>query len=125
MNAARGASVYKQFLVLVAPVLLFSIPTSRFNSNAEDWHVVTYQGDWEDYTQSPTDYGVAAWLPFAGTPGGCAQAVDPDQGDTFLQAPAKFAGNWAGAYGGCLQYDLQDLSGNGYNNAATVVLKGG
>lgn len=116
-------------LLALAPLASLSqaAVTSTFDVDADGWHTVTYTsptgGSGTDYTNSPNDYGMSLFSPMGGNPGGYVYDTDPDTGDTFFSAPSKFLGNDLSAYGTNLTYDLAD-TGNAYNAAATVVLKG-
>jgi hypothetical protein len=74
-----------------------ALACSYFNIDAEDWAVI----DWPDIQVGP-----AAWTGSTGNPGGSIFPNDPDTGDRYFSAPAKFLGDKSAAYGGTLTYDM-------------------
>ena len=126
MKALRTASLLGSLAILAA--LSPAAITSTFDTGAEGWRIVNYpdnatNGDY-DYTLTPDNPSAVTYNATGGNPGGYISTPDPNSEDFYFQAPAKFLGNDLSAYGTNLTYDLADDSGNEYNTAATVVLKG-
>lgn len=90
--------------------------TSTFDSDAEGWSA---QGDIE---------GPLTWSATGGNPGGNVFIDDLTTGGvTYFVAPALFHGNFAGAFGTQLTFDLMQRYPGGANqfNDEDVILSGG
>jgi hypothetical protein len=103
----------------LALLLAGSLPahavTSTFDSSAEGW---TAQGDIE---------GPLTWSATGGNPGGNVFIDDLTTGGvTYFVAPALFLGNFAGAFGSQLTFDLMQRYPGGANqfNDEDVILTG-
>jgi hypothetical protein len=90
---------------------------STFESGDEGWLIL---GDAEGGRGDPDYVGTG------GNPGGHVSADDDAQGGVwYFQAPAKFHGNFSGAYGMTLTFDLRQSSLNDQFNREDVTLTGG
>lgn len=90
--------------------------TSTFDTDAEGWSA---QGDIE---------GPLTWSAAGGNPGGNVFIDDLTTGGvTYFVAPALFLGNFAGAFGSQLTFDLMQRYPGGPNqfDAEDVILSGG
>lgn len=90
--------------------------TSTFDTDAEGWSA---QGDIE---------GPLTWSATGGNPGGNVFIDDLTTGGvTYFVAPALFLGNFAGAFGSQLTFDLMQRYPGGPNqfDAEDVILSGG
>jgi hypothetical protein len=109
-------------LRISVPAFLFaaSLPalavTSTFDTDAEGWSA---QGDIE---------GPLTWSATGGNPGGNVFIDDLTTGGvTYFVAPSAFLGNFAGAFGSQLTFDLMQRYPGGPNqfDAEDVILSGG
>ncbi|WP_020163854.1 laminin B domain-containing protein [Methyloversatilis discipulorum] len=109
-------------LRISAPAFLFAVSlptlaaTSTFDTDAEGWSA---QGDIE---------GPLTWSATGGNPGGNVFIDDLTTGGvTYFVAPSLFLGNFAGAFGSQLTFDLMQRYPGGPNqfDAEDVILSGG
>jgi hypothetical protein len=108
-----GAASHEVAIVEVDPVA-FVLAESTFDSSGQGWNV---EGD-------VTNLMFQAAI---GNPGGCLQASDRHLGPTwYWVAPSNYFGNWSGAYGGWLQFDLKQSATTGQTiEEPDVLLTGG
>ena len=92
------------------------LAVSTFDVDAEGW---TVTGDAQGGSPIPN------YFPSGGNPGGYISATDDETGGIwYWQAPAKFLGNIAEAYGQVLRFDLRQSALTQQRDAPDVVLKG-
>ncbi|MFQ5463193.1 MAG: laminin B domain-containing protein [Phycisphaerae bacterium] len=91
--------------------------SSNFDNGDDGWLI---SGDAEGGRGEPD------FVATGGNPGGHASADDDVQGGTwFFQAPVKYHGNFAGAYGMTLTFDLKQSSLSSQFDGNDVTLTGG
>ncbi len=101
--------------VLLAASLPALAVTSTFDTDAEGWSA---QGDIQ---------GPLTWSATGGNPGGHVLIDDLTTGGvTYFVAPALFHGNFSGAFGSLLTFDLMQVYPGGANqfNTEDVILQG-
>jgi len=106
-------------LVIIASLAAATIPalaaTSSFDAGAEGW---TAQGDAQ---------GAIQWSGIGGNPGGHVRIDDQTVGGvTYFVAPVAFLGNFSGALGTNLTFDLKQVYPGGANQfeSPDVILQG-
>jgi len=93
---------------------------SAISAQAAPTAVSTFDTDLDGWTPSPPGLPApllpeVTWQAVGGNPGGFARFDDRTDADTYIQAPAKFLGDWSSLDGvGAIYYDhlIDDIGGN-------------
>jgi hypothetical protein len=118
-----------QFVMAAAVALALSpglyastIASSNFNTDNEGWAALTADPGSLGYPAGGT--AALAYNAAGGNTGGYVSVADPDNFDTFFQAPPAFLGNLSSLLNGILRYDVITNQTVDYDGA-DLVLKGG
>lgn len=109
------STIAVSLLLMQSGIAAAAVVASTFDSGADGWII---SGD--------ATSGVPTFLPTGGNPGGHIEADDSVSGGIwYFQAPSKFLGDFSGAYGELLQFDLKQTGSGSQISRDDVILNGG